>query len=304
MLCQPAVADQTALYDQVSAAAVEVLVDGQLAGSGWFAPESGWAFTAAHVVPNEKAKIVLRCGGKEWKATRHARDVSHDVALLKVEGKTPVGLSFAKKFPSVGEEIFLYGAPIFRHAVWINGRVARKEPTHEYLSSLRVGIRCYYVTAMTPKGTSGGCWVNAKGEVVGLQSGMMVTGEGVQGLAFVTPCDGLASLWKAKKDASTASFLCASEEIAEHSPDWIKKWPRGQKGIVVKVLQKDSPLVKAGVKENDLIVSINGEVIETRNEFYGVVSRLDEKKKAKVVVRRMGEDERVIEVKPVVLERG
>ena len=90
--------DQEALYDQVSAAAFEVLVDGRLSGSGWFSAEEGWGFTAAHVVKNRDGAVRVRQGKKEWAARVQAVDILHDAALLQIEGATPGGMAFAAAF--------------------------------------------------------------------------------------------------------------------------------------------------------------------------------------------------------------
>ncbi|MDA0768201.1 MAG: S1C family serine protease [Verrucomicrobia bacterium] len=295
---------QEGLYDKVAAASFEVLVEGRLSGSGWFAGEEGWGFTAAHVVAKQGVAVKVRQGGKIWEAEVQALDVLHDAALLRIKGERPVGMGFAKEFPKVGEEIYLFGAPVFRHEVWIPGRVARKEVTYEFLSSEETGIRCFHVAASSPKGTSGGPWVNGDGEVVGLQSGMMVQADVMQGIAFVTPCAGLEALLKSKQSGQTCSLRAAGEELEEQPVEWLAKWPEGQGGVVLKRVAEDGPLGKEGVKDGDVLVSVNGTPLATRNDFHRIVSGLAPELGAVLVLYGGDGETRTLEVVPVVLERG
>ncbi|MGB0775410.1 MAG: hypothetical protein ACPGUY_06160, partial [Akkermansiaceae bacterium] len=206
-------------------------------------------------------------------------------------------------FPAVGKEIFLYGAPGFRHGVWFPGRVARPDVTYEYLGTEKLAIRCYHVAAHGPKGVSGGPWVNAKGEVIGLQSGTMVVNGAQQGLTFVTPGESIVRLLKTKRHAATISLGTAFEEIAEQPIPWIKKLPANQAGVVLRALQNDGPLAKAGAKELDLLVSINGETVRTRNQAYTAQQKLDPSKEATIVLRTTKGETKTLTLKVKVMEQ-
>lgn len=294
-------ADQKALYEKVSAVSFEVHKDRRMSGSGWFAPEKGWAFTAFHVVGSRDCKVELKQGKKSWKAQVHAVSPLYDVALLKVEGDTPEGLEFAESFPAVGSELYLYGAPLFRHGVWLPGRVARTDLTYEWLPDLSGAICCYHVAAHGPKGVSGGPWVNDEGKLAGLQSGTMTLSSGQQGIVFVTPAAAIKSLLEKKEHVPMISFGCAFEELSEQPAAYLAKLAENQSGVVVKVLKDSSPLAEAGVKEGDILVSIDGDILASRNGAYAAVQALGSDKAAKLVVLRPGGEPRALEVKAVSL---
>lgn len=293
--------DQTALYEKVSAASFEVHKGGRLAGSGWFAPEKGWAFTAFHVVGSRDRQVELKHGRQKWKAQVHAINPLYDVALLKVEGDTPEGLPFAQGFSPVGSEIYLYGAPLYRHDVWLPGRVARRDMTYEWMGELKGAIHCYHVAGHAPKGVSGGPWVNEKGELVGLQSGTMSLGNAQQGISFVTSTEAIKLLLEKKATQPVLSLGCAFEELSEQPPIYLQAISDEQTGVVLKVVMEESPLAKAGLKDGDILVSIDGVAMTTRNEAYAAVQKLDGSKMAKLVVLRPGEQAKILEVKPATL---
>lgn len=297
--------DETALYQRVTAACFETLVDGRLAGSGWFAPEPGWGFTAAHVVKNRDTQLQVQTGKHIWNATLHAVDLEHDIALLNIETTnkpTPPGLPMARNFPPVGSEVRLHGAPVFRHRVWLPGRVAGTGPTYEFLGGEDMTIRCIHVAGFAPKGTSGGPWVNARGEIVGLQSGGMTSNKALVGISFVTPVDALAAILRSKQSAATPTLGAAAEEIVEQPADWIAKLPANQTGIVLKVIKKDGPLDQAGARDGDMILSLNGTSFSTRNAYYHALHQLDPTHPAEIILRTADGTTKPLTLTPAIQE--
>jgi len=297
--------DESELYTKVSASCFETLVDGRLGGSGWFSTEPGWGFTAAHVVKNGNTTLQVRTKDHTWDARLHAVDLQHDIALLKIaadHNRIPSGLPMAGSFPPVGTEIRLHGAPVFRHRVWLPGRVAGNASVHEFLGGDKLVIRCFHIAGLAPKGTSGGPWVNADGEVTGLQSGGMTSKNALLGISFVTPVDALAAILKSKQSARTPTLGAAAEEIVEQPVEWIASLPGNQTGIVLKVLTKGGPLDQAGAKDSDLILSINGTPLSTRDDFYRTLHQLDPTKPAKLILRTNDGTTKPLAVTPSIQE--
>jgi len=163
-------------FDLVRRAAVEVLVEDRLAGSGCFVSRDGLLVTAAHVVgrPDRRIEVRTTHAGR-LVANVVAFDLGHDLALLRVpphdDGHPYVPV--AEHAPALRDRLWLYGAPMFRHDVLLHGRVARPATAYEWLPDEKRYVGCYFVSGPSPQGTSGGARVNDAGELVGIQSGMM-----------------------------------------------------------------------------------------------------------------------------------
>jgi len=257
-----AVADAPSLakvYAKAKAAAFEVLVEDHLAGSGWFATEDGLAFTAAHVIgqPGRRVEIRSKSAGRR-DAKVLAVDLGHDIALLQVEKREGgyASLPFAKSAPNVGETIYVFGAPIFRHAVMQPGMVAKDETDFNYYTNAYV--ETLEVAADVQGGVSGGPWFNRKGEIVGLQSGTMSTNGVPAGLAFVIPLDALKKLAETKKNAATPALGAAFEEIWQQDEKTRKRFPPKTEALMVKILHADRPAARAGLKQFDAVTAVDG----------------------------------------------
>ncbi|MEX2215451.1 MAG: trypsin-like peptidase domain-containing protein [Phycisphaeraceae bacterium] len=270
----PPILTPSQLYDHAQAAVVEVIIDDHLNGSGWIADPSGLVFTAAHVVDRDHKRIeVMTSKGERIEATLVAVDAGHDMAMLRLAGRDAPypALPTAISLPQPGEAIYLFGSPIYRHAIMIRGYVARRDMAFEYLSEQQTYIETMYVAADTPRGTSGGAWLNARGQVVGLQSGMMLDNSAQVGIAFVTPASAIHQLLQSKESATTLSLGVAIEEMWEQPTDFLRKFPAKTEGIVIRTAHDGGPAAKAGLGESDVIVAVDGVPIRYRDQFMRLI---------------------------------
>ena len=266
--------DAERVYQRAEKSCVEILVNGRLAGSGWFAAEEGLVITAAHVVarPQNKVEVLSPVAGR-LTAEVVAVDIGVDAALLLVrrrEGGYPT-LSMAEKVPPVGTTVYLFGTPLFRHSVMVTGSIARQNTAFEYVGGNYVEI--VHVAADTAKGFSGAPWMNSRGEVIGLQSGSMTYKDSQTGIAFMPPVDRLRRLIETRENAHTATLGIACEEIWEQQADLIKRFPDGSEGVVVRIINEKGLAAKAGIKQWDLIIKADGSQIRYRRDLVRAVRK-------------------------------
>lgn len=304
--CAAAPAAEPDLYDRVHAASIELLVDGRLSGSGWFADAEGLFITAAHAVVGKKAEFEVITGdGERLDAKVVAMDLGHDIALMRVkprDGGYPT-LPIAETMPAPASDVFLFGAPQFRHAVLVRGSIARAAPEYEYYGNIRVYVRIYHVSAPSPHGTSGGCWVDAKGRVIGNQSGLMLHNGAGNGLAFVAPTDAIKRLVSTRKSAATPTLDGAFEELWEQEVKNIRKFTKKAEGVIVAVAHKGGPLHAAGLNRDTLITAIDGAPVRYRRDLLNAVRARAVGDTVKLTVLDAGKPEpREVTVKLISLE--
>jgi len=263
-----------ALYDLAGRASVEVLVGGRMEGCGWFADPNGLVMTAAHVVWEKKGAIELISPAEgRIPAQLAAIDLGHDLALLTVarRSKPYPALPVAKDIPAPGEDVYLYGAPVFRHDMMLRGSPAQIAPTYEYSPVWQDHIRVYHIAGPSPKGTSGGCWIDRQGRVVGSQSGMISERDISVGVCYVTAPGDIRQFLASRRTAATAFLGAVVEELCERPREFIARFPAGQSGLVVASVREASPAQKAGVARDTLITAVNGRSVAYRDEFLDII---------------------------------
>jgi len=253
------------LYTRLLRASVEILVDGRMTGSGCFVSSDGVVLTACHVA-RDKGKhieIVSPVVGR-LTARRIATDRGHDLALLRVSGKkrTYPSLEIAPRIPDALSKVMLSSSPIWRHGLVLTGSVARARPSYCWQTALKCYIRCIYIDGASPVGSSGGCWTDSRGRVVGVQSGYLNnTDKSPVGIAFAAPADAIAKLLSEGGDRQVPTMGAAMEELWTQSQGFIARLPKGTQGIVTPRLDKGGPLDKAGMTHETLILEIDGKKV-------------------------------------------
>ena len=257
-----------------SAASVEILVGGRLEGSGWFADGDGLIVTVAHATAGVKDQIEARLpSGTRLKATVTALDLGHDLALLRVSrpNKPFPFLRIATATPETGTGVWLYGTAMMRHHLLLNGTVARSAGSYEYRTEQHCYTRIYYVSSPSPPGTSGGCWLDSRGRVVGMQSGYISLDRNTVGITQVVPPQPISRLLSTRQSARTPDLGTAIEELWEKSKDFIAKFPPGSEGVVTVIPRKDGPAQAAGLTTQSLITELDGHPIRLLDELLDYV---------------------------------
>lgn len=259
-------ADNGELFRKVIAATGTVLKDGEIAGAGAFVRVDGVFLTAAHVVHGYKDKVeVRRPNGSTLHARVIASDLGHDLALLQVNVPSLQAnewLKLSSTLPMPGTPIFVVGAPLKMTDVWMPGRVGRDRTGFNYLGNLQSYVHSQLILADAAPGSSGGCWVDRSGRVVGVQSAFIGDNKGSLGLAFMAPASAAIELVRRGKDRPTATLGAELAWLATQSPGFQKRFPPGAHGVAVHKIREDSPLNKAGIAKDQLITHLNGVVVK------------------------------------------
>ncbi len=270
-------ADEAALavdqiYRQAEQASVEVLVNDRLSGTGFFVDAEGVLLTAAHLLERPENRVEVRSpaiGRRE--ARLLAVDLGHDLALLRVppREKGYPTLPLAGERPKVGDRVYGFGTPLFRHRVLQPGMVARPDNVFVYYPGRYV--KATHIAAMVQGGTSGGPWMNDRGQVIGVQSGTMREDKSPAGIAKVIPFEAIQAMVKARRNAATPTFGAAVEELWQHPHDTLKRFPPRTEALVLRQVQKDGPAARAGLNEWDAITAADGQPVRVSAELLRIV---------------------------------
>jgi len=224
----------------------------QGSGSGIIISEDGYIVTNQHVIADASEITVILNTGDEYTATIIGSDSKSDLAVLKIDAK---GLTAAVLGDSsqveVGDLAVAIGNPL--------GQELAGSVTAGVISALNrkmtVDNRSYTLlqtdAAINP-GNSGGALVNQYGEVIGINSiKMSVTG--VEGIGFAI------AISEAKPiidDLMNEGYVSGRSLIGVILTE-------SKNGLTVYSVTPGSGAEKAGIKEGDLIVKAEGQVVTT-----------------------------------------
>ena len=155
-------------------------------GSGVIISKDGYIVTNNHVIDKADIISVKLNDGREFKGRIIGTDPSTDLALVKIEGEDlptiPVGDSDRLK---VGEWVLAVGNPFNMTSTVTAGIVSAKARS---LGVYNNGVESFIQTdAAINKGNSGGALVNARGELVGINSVLYSPTGSYSGCGFSIP---------------------------------------------------------------------------------------------------------------------
>ena len=242
----------------------------QGSGSGFIVSQDGYILTNNHVVQGADRVTVRLLDNREFTATTVGTDPSTDVAVIKIQttGLPTVHLGDADS-TKIGNWVLAIGNPLgeaFTFTVTA-GIVSAKGRVLSGLNSSRYAIQDFIQTdaAINP-GNSGGPLVNVRGEVIGINSAIASETGFYAGYGFAIPINlartvmtQLISTGHVERAVMGVSIRPITPEDAEDA-----KLP-AIRGVVVNEFNPpaDSPAKRAGVLEGDIIVSVDGQSIES-----------------------------------------
>ena len=260
-------------------------------GSGVIISSDGYILTANHVIEGaDKVKVALASGEKEFEAKVIGTDPPTDIALLKIEGKSlpAIGIADSDKL-EVGDVVLAIGNPF---------RVGQTV-TMGIISAVGRGglnVNAYedfiQTDAAINPGNSGGALVDAEGRLVGINTLIFSTSGGNMGVGFAVPInlaryvmDRLTGEGKVRR-----GYLGLSLQ-PDLTPDLAKQFNLpDMNGALVTSVEPDSPASKAGFKEGDFVIAINGKKVTDMRQFRLTVSQTAPGTKAEVKIVRDGKE--------------
>ena len=189
--------DLSDIAARVLPSVVSVQVDrgfGRAAGSGFVIDRNGHILTNNHVVESGGAINVVLQSGRRIKATLVGRDSATDLAVLKVAqptGLEPLTLGRSSS-AEVGDQVLAVGSPLGLSGTVTAGIVSALNREVRLGSERGTALQ---TDAPINPGNSGGPLVNARGEVIGVNTAIATLGsQGSIGIGFAIPIDRAAQV--------------------------------------------------------------------------------------------------------------
>lgn len=264
-------------------------------GSGVIVSEDGYIVTNYHVIRNHPDEIwVTLADERKFKAEVVGSDPETDLAVLKIDAK---GLPAIKMGDSdrvrEGEWVLAIGNPFGLGHTITAGIVSAKG------KSLGLAEIENYIQTDAPinPGNSGGALINLKGELIGINTAIVSTSRGYEGIGFAIPVNIVKQVIKSiiEKGEVVRGYLGVL--IGKVDSDLARKLGLEKPmGAVVSKVYKDSPADKAGIKRGDVILKYGGKEVEGPSDLQEMVVTTEPGRKVELEIWRNG-GRRTVEVK-------
>jgi serine protease Do len=242
-------------------------------GSGFIVSSDGYILTNTHVVDNATRVIVKLTDRREFQAKVVGSDDKSDVALLKIDAKNlPTARIGDVSKLRPGEWVVAIGSPFnFQNSVTAGivsaiGREVPNASNYNYVNFIQTDV------AVNP-GNSGGPLFNMNGEVVGINSQIYSNTGSYAGLSFAIPIDiaqGVREQLAATGHVTRGRIGVAIQPVtAALAESFGLDRPRG---AAVSSVDSGGPADKAGLKPEDVILSVNGRRIERSSEVPSLIA--------------------------------
>jgi serine protease Do len=241
-------------------------------GSGVIVDKNGYLLTNYHVVDGaESIKVKLHGDETNYKAKVIGFDVETDLAVLKIESAkifvaARVGNSDAVQ---VGDWAVAVGSPFGFEASVTAGIISA---TGRDVAGSQQFQRFLQTDAAINPGNSGGPLVNARGEVIGINTAIATRTGGYQGVGFAMPMNTAVKVYNQiiRNGKMTRGSIGVS--FPRYEKPELKKAYGATNGVVVQTVSPDGPAAKAGLKEDDVIVAMNGAPIKDGDDLVNRVA--------------------------------
>jgi Do/DeqQ family serine protease len=262
-------------------------------GSGVIVSADGYIITNNHVIEGADELKVLLSDDREFVGKVIGADPKTDIAVVKIEAeKLPVVTLADSDKLRVGDVVFAVGNPLAIGQTVTMGIVSAKG-RHVGLLDEQRGYEDYIQTdAAINMGNSGGALVDAKGRLVGINSGILSPTRVNIGIGFAVPVNLAASIMNSLIETGTVArgFLGVRADPNPITADVAEQLglPKDTKGVLIADVDAHSPAEKAGLKATDVVLAIDDHAVTTFDELRFLVAKIAPGSIAKLKILRDG----------------
>jgi Do/DeqQ family serine protease len=266
-------------------------------GSGFIVSADGRILTNAHVVDGVDTVTVTLKDGRQFKGKVLGKDTVTDVAVVKIQ---------ANQLPSValgnsdqlkpGEWAIAIGNPLGLDNTVTTGIISATGRSSSAVGVPDKRVSFIQTDAAINPGNSGGPLLNARGEVVGMNTAII---QGAQGLGFAIPINTAQRISNQLIANGKVEHPYLGIQMVELTPELkqnINSDPNSgltvdeDSGVLVVKVLPDSPAAKAGLRAGDVIHKINGQNVTSAESVQQGVENSSVGSEMRLEVHRQGQN--------------
>ncbi len=241
-------------------------------GSGVIINEDGFIVTNSHVVEGAEKIQVTLIDGTVYDAKPIGTDSRTDLAVIKIEPEADKKLTFAAFGDSsqmrVGDSVIAIGNPLGEEFA---GSATKGiiSATNRTVNISNKTLTVLQTDAAINPGNSGGALVNAKGEVIGINTAKIADST-VEGLGFAIPSNELLPVIDELMTSGRVSGRPLIGITGRPITEQLSKQYGYPIGVYVVEVVEFSAAEDAGIRNKDVILEVNGETVKTVEDINNI----------------------------------
>jgi putative serine protease PepD len=261
---------------------------GQGSGTGFLVDSNGTIVTNAHVVgDNKQVQVRFDDKGDYHDAQVLSVDASTDLAAVKVDpsdvqGIRPLELADSDS-AKVGDSVVAIGYPLGLDRTATAGIVSGLERKIESPNGFSIDKVIQTDAAVNP-GNSGGPLLNAKGQVIGVNSQIATAaggGEGNIGISFSIPSNTVKQVLPSLESGTAPQHAYLGLQTTQ---------ARSGDGALIAETTPGGPSARVGLQQGDVVKNVAGHSISTPDDVASAISDMKPGDKVNVTVERNGSE--------------
>ena len=258
------------------------------AGSGVIISSNGMIVTNNHVIDEADEINVVLNDKREYKAKLIGTDPSTDIALLKIEATGLSALSFGNSDDlKLGEWVLAVGNP-FNLTSTVTAGIVSAKSRDIGINPDQMRIESFIQTdAAVNPGNSGGALVDTQGKLVGINTAIASQTGSYSGYSFAIPANIVQKVVADLKEFGEVQRALLNVNIGDVDAEIAKKFNLDKiEGVFVGKVQAGGAAELAGIKDNDIIISVDGVNVNSTAELQEQISKHRPGDKVTVFVKR------------------
>lgn len=261
-------------------------------GSGVIITEDGYIITNNHVIENSDKIMVTLNDKRKFEAKLIGTDPNTDIALLKIDAEGLQPIEYGNSDDVVlGEWVLAVGNPYNLTSTVTAGIISAKARALGDKMNLESFLQ---TDAAVNPGNSGGALVNAKGELIGINTAIQSPTGSYSGYSFAVPVNVARKVVSDLKEFGRVQRAVIGISMQELTPELAKQVGTEEtSGIYVAEVMRGSAAEKSGLKTGDVLCSLNGYEVKTTPQLQEQLAKYAPGDEVEVVYSRGGKEHSV-----------